>query len=300
MQLTRREFVAGSATALALTPAVRLFAQQKPAPVVPVFGALRRNVGTFSGRGGIMGWLVANDAVVVVDSQFADSATVFLTELKTRTPRSIDLLINSHHHGDHTGGNKALRPAVKKIVAHENCVVSQRKQAAAAKAEDAQAYADETFKDAWKADVGSEVMSAKYYGSGHTAGDVAIFFERANVVHMGDLMSHYRHPRADRPAGASVRHWVTVLEQVVKDHNADTIYIHGHSKSNAPLSGGRADLLMMRDYLTAVLEYVQQAITAKRPAEEIIKTTSLPKFPQHEGDFAFLLQATYDELTAKA
>ena len=71
-----------------------------------------------------MGWLVTPDAVLVIDSQFADTAQMFLDGLKKRTPRKIDLLINSHHHPDHTGGNKVLQPMVTKIVAHENAPVS--------------------------------------------------------------------------------------------------------------------------------------------------------------------------------
>lgn len=301
MPITRRDFVVRSsfaALAGSLAPA-SLFAQQPTPPVVPEFKTLRRNVGTFTGRGGTIGWLMASDAVLVVDSQFADAAQVFLTEIKPKTSRKIDVLVNSHHHPDHTGGNKTMKPAVGKIVAHENSAAAQRRQAAAQKSEDAQAYPDETFKDTWKADLGSEVVSAKYYGAGHTGGDVAIFFERANVVHMGDLMSHYRHPRADRPAGASVQHWITVLEQTVKDHDAQTIYIFGHSKPGTPVSGSRADLMLMRDYFTGVIQYVEAAIKAGTPAEQVVKTATLPKFPQHEGDFNFLLQATYDELTKK-
>lgn len=302
MTLNRREFVVTSSLAVvggSLSPA-SLFAQQPPPPVVPEFKTLRRNVGTFTGRGGTIGWLIAPDGVVVVDSQFADAAQVFLAEIKPKTSRRIDVLVNSHHHPDHTGGNKTFKPAVAKIVAHENSAASQRRQAAAQKSEDAQAYPDETFKDAWKADVGSEVVSAKYYGPGHTGGDVAIVFERANVVHMGDLMSHYRHPRADRPSGASVQHWITVLEQVAQDHNADTIFIYGHSKPGAPVSGSRADLMLMRDYFTGVLDYVKAAIAAGTPVDQLVKTTTLPKFPQHEGDFNYLLQATYEELSKKA
>lgn len=304
MHQNRREFIVRSSLAVAagaLGP-VRLFGQQAPAaapqpPTVPMFTPIRRNIGTFTARGGTMGWLITKDAVLVVDSQFADTAQMFADGLKTRTPRMIDLLINSHHHPDHTGGNKVLKPMVAKIVAHENVPGLQRKQAAANKTEDAQAYADTTFKDGWKVDIGDEVVSTKYYGPGHTSGDAVIVFQRANVVHMGDLMSHQRHPRIDRPAGASIRNWLVALEKVVKDHNNDTVYIFGHSKAGAPVTGPKQDLLALRDYFSAMLDYVRKGIAAGKSADEIIKA-GMPQFAANEGTPA--LQVCYDELTAKA
>jgi glyoxylase-like metal-dependent hydrolase (beta-lactamase superfamily II) len=245
-----------------------------------------------------MGWLVAPDAVVVIDSQFADTSKMFLDGFKPMSGgRKIDLLINTHHHPDHTGGNKVLQPSVVKIVAQENAPGLQRKQAAAQKSEDSQAYADTTFKSDWKADLGSEHVSARHYGPGHTGGDAVIVFERANVVHMGDLMSHLRHPRVDRPAGASIRNWLVTLEKVVKDHNTDSVYIFGHSRVGAPVTGSSKDLLALRDYFSAMLDYVRKGIAAGRSAEEIVKG-GLPAFSEHEG--APALQVAYDELTAKA
>jgi glyoxylase-like metal-dependent hydrolase (beta-lactamase superfamily II) len=307
MKLSRRQFVTASSLAAigGSLGQTRLFGQapagQAPAPpVVPTFTELRRNVGTFSARGGTMGWLITPDAVVVVDSQFPDTAKMFLEGLKPRTSRKIDLLLNSHHHGDHTGGNQTLRPAVVKIVAHANVPEWQRKQAMAAKSEAAQAYPDETYKDTWRADLGTEIVSMRYYGPGHTSGDSAIVFERANIVHMGDLMFNHRHPRVDRPAGASIRNWINLLEGTTKAHNADTLYVFGHAKVGLPVTGTRADLLAFRDYFTGVLDYVQKGISAGRSMDEIVKVAAVPGFPQHEGMPAGTLQMAYEELTAKS
>jgi cyclase len=297
--INRRDFMVTSSAALAagaFGPSF-VFAQAPAAPpATPVFTAVRRNVGTFTARGGTMGYVITPDAVLVIDSQFADTSQMFLDGLKTRTPRRIDILLNTHHHGDHTGGNKVLRPAVAKIVAHQNVPALQRKAAAAQKSEENQAYADETFTDGWKASVGDETVSAKYYGAGHTSGDAVFFIERANIVHMGDLMSHQRHPRVDRPSGASIRNWLTTLERVVKDHNADTIYIFGHSKVGAPVTGSGKDLLTLRDYFSSMLDYVQKGISAGKSAEEIVKG-SVPGFTDSEG--MPQLQVAYDELTNK-
>src|SRR5262245_61571793 len=255
MKWNRREFVAASSIGLAVgLSRAGLLAQAAPQPpTVPEFKDVRRNVGIFTARGGTIGYLVTGDAVIAIDSQFADTAPMFLDGLRKKTPRKIDLLINSHHHPDHTGGNKVLQPSVTKIVAHANVPGLQRKQAEAAKTEANQAYADTTFDKDWKVSVGKETVSARHFGAAHTGGDIVILFESANVAHTGDLMSFLRNPRADRPAGASVRNWITVLEQITKSYSADTIYIFGHSKVGERVTGSGKDLLGLRDYFSAMV-----------------------------------------------
>jgi glyoxylase-like metal-dependent hydrolase (beta-lactamase superfamily II) len=303
MKWSRREFIVASSFAViggSIRGSSALGQQPAAPPVVPLFADIRRNVGTFTARGGTIGWLIAPDGVVVVDSQFPDTAQMFLDGLKSRTQQKIDLLVNSHHHGDHTGGNHTLRPSVVKIVGHANQPGLQQKQAEAAKAGSPQAYADETFKDNWKADLGTEIVSASHYGPGHTGGDIAIVFERANVVHMGDLMFNHRHPRVDRPGGASIRNWIVLLEKVTNEHAADTTYIFGHAKVGLPVTGTRADLLAFRDYFSALLDHVQKEIAAGKSVDEIAKVPQLPGFPDHEGMPTGTLQMAYEELTAKA
>jgi len=218
--------------------------------------------------------------------------------MKPKTSRKIDLLINSHHHPDHTGGNKVMQPNVGKIVAHANVPGLQKKQAAQAKTEDNQAYADTTFDKDWKIKVGKETVSARYYGAAHTSGDIAILFENANVVHVGDLMSFQRNPRADRPAGASVPNWIPVLERIVKDHGSDTVYIWGHSKVGERVTGSGKDLLELRDYFTALVDFAKKQIAAGKSQEEILKTAAIPGWERYEGT-PTALEAAYLELSGK-
>ena len=312
MSWNRRDFITASSlglvSALGLPDRVggvalgrRTLLAQAPAqaPTVPEFKDVRRNVGVFTARGGTIGYLVTPDAVIVVDSQFADTAPMFLDGLKPKTARRIDLLINSHHHPDHTGGNKVMQPSVATIVAHANVPGLQRKQAAAQKSEANQAYADTTFDKDWKTSVGKETVSARHYGPAHTGGDIVIRFENANVVHTGDLMSFQRNPRADRPAGASIVNWMRVLENTVKDNAADTIYIFGHSKVGERVTGSSKDLLELRDYFNAMLEFTRKAIASGRPMAEVVKTAAIPGFERYEGT-PTALQAAYEELTAKS
>jgi hypothetical protein len=92
---------------------------------------------------------------------------------------------------------------------------------------------------------------------------------------------------------------VTVLEQTVKDHSADTVYIFGHSKAGERVTGSSKDLLAMRDYVTAMLNYVTKSIAAGKSADEIIKVQTLAGFDGYEGT-PVALQAAYEELTAKS
>jgi len=299
--LSRRQFVITSSLALAGGAFGRLplFAQ---APTVTAFEPLRGGVGLFTGRGGAIGWLVSSDAVVVVDTQFPDTAEACLAGLKERSSRPIDLLINTHHHGDHTGGNAVFKPAVKSIVAHANVPGLQRQAAAQAGTEAAQAYADTTFTETWTMDLGRETVSAAHYGPGHTGGDIVVFFEGANIVHMGDLMFNHRHPFIDRAAGASIRNWISSLEKVMAAHDAETTYIFGHAKDGLPLTGGRSALDEMRNYLSAAVDHVRKGIAGGSSRDEITSLSSLAGFEDYAENpprltLAGTLGVAYDELT---
>ena len=306
-KLSRRDFFVTSSVALGTW--THGFAQNAPAPAAPAapapppqtsFDPLRGNVGVFSGRGGTIGMLVAPDGVAIVDTQFQDTAKIALGNLQQWTSRKIDVLINTHHHGDHTSGNIVFQPAAAKIVAHRNVPALQKTQAATAKSEAQQVYADTTYETTWSAKVGSETIGLKYYGPGHTSGDSVVTFQNANIVHMGDLLFYLRNPRVDRPAGASIKNWIVLLEAVTKEHAADTIYIAGHSKTNLPITVASAEVLKFRDYFTAVLAYVQKGIASGQSAAEITKVAGVPGFTDYEGSPEGTLQAAYEELTAKA
>jgi cyclase len=279
--------------------------QAQPAPAPAKLEDLRRGVGIFTQRGGTIGWLATKDGVLVVDSQYADTAPACIDGLKQKSPHPIDLLINTHHHADHTSGNKVFRPVVKTIVAHENSALWQKKSAEQAKTEADQAYPDKTFSDSWKTTIGGETVSAKYYGPGHTSGDAVILFEKANVVHMGDLMFNRFHPFVDRAAGASIANWIQTLGKVPGEHSADTIYIFGHGKEGFGVTGRRAELTKFRDYLSAALDYTRKQMQAGKSKDEIVKTEALKGFEEYASPappritLAGVLGVAYDELTAK-
>jgi cyclase len=279
MSHTRRDFIASSAAAalgVALGRPVSAFAWAGAQPQA-AFTPVRRNVGTFTMRGGTVGWLVNARGVAVVDTQFPAEAQALLAGLQSRSNnRGVDVLLNTHHHGDHTSGNPVFRSVARRVVAHSMADQHMRRPPAATQPQQQPQnapeplYPEATFTHDWSADVGNERIVARHHGRAHTSGDAVITFERANVVHVGDLMFHRRHPVVDRAAGASMRNWMRVLEQVVNAHARDTIYIFGHANTGLPVTGSSADLLQLRDYLGTVLAFVERQTGAGRSREEVM------------------------------
>lgn len=301
MSVSRRQFIVLSSIAFGSVPFSRVRAWQA-APAVR-FETIRRNVGYFTGKGGTIGWLVNPQAVVVVDTQFADTAKLCLDGLEEKSSRGVDLLFNTHHHADHTSGNGVFKPRTKKMVAHAR--VPDLQKGAAQPGQPAPVVADATFDKVWEEDAGNERVSARHYGPAHTGGDAVIYFERANVAHMGDLLFHEMHPFVDRAGGASMQNWITVLETVMKQLPADTVFIAGHAKPGLPLTHDRQALQRQRDYFDAVLAHVRKGMAAGQSREDITKLETLPGFDGYHSapprlTLGSALGVAYDELSSDA
>jgi cyclase len=308
---SRREFLATStlaAIAVAIgRDGIAWAARQQPPQ--PVWTPIRRNVGFFTMRGGTMGYLSSPGGTVVVDSQFAPEAAAFLAGMKERNAKMpVDLLINTHHHGDHSAGNISFKGSVKKVVAHEKAAEHMKNVPGApppaAGATPAELLLpDTTFGDKWSSDVGDEKMRAKFHGRAHTSGDIVVTFERANVAHMGDLMFNNRHPVVDRAAGATLRNWMKVLDATPRDHDNDTIYIFGHANTGLPVTGSAKDLAAFRDYLGGLLAFVEAQVKAGKSREEVLAMRDPLKGFEGFGRFGNPgprdpLTCAYEEVTA--
>jgi len=276
----------------ALLPRLKVF-QNSP------FTELRNGIGTFSMRGGTIGWMARPGFTVVVDSQYSDTASDFLEGIGRFDGGPETVLINSHHHGDHVSGNGAFRDAGYRILAHEQVPILQRR---GADESDEVVAAEETYSDKMELDAGDETVLLKYYGNAHTGGDTVTWFQNANIAHMGDLVFNRLYPFIDRDGGASISGWINLLETVADEGNPDTLYIFGHGNPEFGVTGGRADLLHMRDFLTKVLEHTRFGIEQGRSREEITQATSFDEFPDFISPVDFLslprnLDVAYRELT---
>ncbi len=259
---------------------------------------LRGGVGVFTERGGTIAYLVTPKGMAVVDSQFPEQSTHLISELKKLSDKPIQLLINTHHHGDHSGGNISFKGIAEHVVAHANSLKNQKTVAEKAKTEDKQLYPDLTFTDTWKQKVGKESIKAYYFGAGHTNGDSLIHFEHANIVHMGDLLFNRRYPFVDRSAGASVKNWITVLDKALSTFDNQTLFVFGHAFDPEKITGNKDDIRVFQDYLSKLWNFVEAEIKAGKSKEEILKITAIPGVTEMQGDgIQRSLQSTYEEIS---
>ncbi len=260
---------------------------------------LRGNVGIFNERGGTIGFYQSADGFTVIDSQFPDQSKHLIHELKKIKELPFKLLINTHHHGDHTGGNISFKDIAEHVVGHENCLNNYLRVAQQSKTVEKQLFQDITFGETWKQKTGKEKIRAYYFGAAHTNGDAIIHFEQANIAHMGDLVFNQMHPFIDRSSGASIKSWITVIQTARDTFDDDTIFVFGHATDPEKVTGKKADLVAFEDYLLRLLAFVEAEIKAGKSKEDIIKNKEIPGLSWKASGAERSLIAAYDELTSK-
>ncbi len=245
---------------------------------------LTPTVGFFTEKGGTIMFLLSKKAVVVVDTQFPDTIQHCIDEIKKQTNKPFELLINTHHHGDHTGGNLAFKDLVKNVIAHQNSKINQEAVAIKNKTEAKQLYPNITYDKKWSRKIGRDKVTLHYFGAGHTNGDSFVHFEKANVVHVGDLVFNKRHPFIDKTAGANITQWVQTLSDATNHFNDSTTYICGHAATGYEVIATKADVLEFRDYLVNLIKFTKESIASGMTKDTFLKQTTIPGSPLWQGD----------------
>lgn len=264
------------------------------------FKVLRNNVGIYANRGGTIGWLISDDALLVVDSQFPATAKELMKEIRKKTSRNIDILFNTHHHGDHTSGNSYLTKFTDNIVANTNCVRLQKKRNKPKKPGDKIVTANVTFEKDWNYSLGNENVTAYHLTNAHTGGDAVLHFTNSNVVHMGDLVFNGVYPYVNKEDEAMLSGWIVFIDDAINRFDNDSIFIFGHSYSPDKVYGNKTDLTNMRNYLEALLNFVRKEIAAGKTDEKILTNNYVPGFdhikPMWDGAFQINLKAAITEV----
>jgi len=255
------------------------------------------NVYMLEGSGGNIGVSVGEDGIVLVDDQFAPLAPKIKEALKGITDKPIKFVLNTHFHGDHTGGNVKFG-AEAPIIAHEN--VRKRLQEGGKVAGNSVEPAPKealpviTFNDRATVHLNGEDIRAIHFPNGHTDGDSVIFFPKSNVVHMGDDFVTYGFPFVDAQSGGSVNGMIAGVEKVLTMVPEDVKIIPGHGPISTP-----ADVRKFIDMLKDTRALVAKAASEGKTADQMKQGHLLEKYEAEYGKGFIKADAWIDLLYAE-
>ncbi len=223
---------------------------------------VRDNVYMLMGAGGNIGVSVGKDGVLIVDDQYAPLSARIRAALKELGNDSPAYVLNTHYHGDHTGGNINFGTAAL-IIAHENVRV---RLLGGEQALPPHALPMLTYQQQASLYFNGEEIRLVHLPSGHTDGDSIVWFTGANVVHMGDHFFRDRFPYVDLDAGGSIDGMIRNIEKALSAIRDDTLVIPGHGKL-----AGREDLVRYHEMLVATAGFIRSAMAAGRTQDDLLK-----------------------------
>ena len=248
--------------------------------VVPV----AEGIYMLQGGGGNIGLSVGADDAFMVDDQYAPMTPKVKAAIATVTQRPVRFLLNTHWHGDHTGGNENMSGSGALIVAHDN--VRKRMRAEQfiealkqrVPASPAAALPIITFSESISFYVNGDSVRALHVRDAHTDGDAIIFFQRANVVHMGDTFFNNAYPFIDLSSGGSVNGILEAVDKVLSMTDSSTKFIPGHGNL-----GTRADLVRYRDAVRSVRDRIAKMIADRKTMAQVIAAKPSQEFDDQFG-----------------
>jgi glyoxylase-like metal-dependent hydrolase (beta-lactamase superfamily II) len=281
------------------------FAQQDFSKVEIKVQKVAGSVYMLEGAGGNIGVSVGDDGIVVVDDQYAPMAEKIAAALKGISDKPVRFVINTHYHGDHTGGN-AFFQQNSPVIAQDN--VRKRLEAGGkagnggsmsfdVKPADAKTLPIITFDHDVTVHLNGEDIRALHFPSGHTDGDSVIFFPKSNVVHMGDDFVTYGFPFVDIDAGGSVHGMIDAIEKLIAQLPADVKVIPGHGPISN-IDDVKKYLVMLKETRDAVDTAMKQGKTLEQMKQEKV----LDKWKALSGNFISsdtYLETVYNDLSGK-
>jgi len=270
--------------------------QAQPTPITTT--DLGDGLYMLQGRGGNIGVLAGDDGVFVIDSQYADMAPGILSAIDDIAGDSPRYLVNTHWHGDHTGGNQIIGSGGATIIAHQGVrdrvtvdvtrdFFGQENTTPAAAPE---AWPVITFNDEMTLYLNGQTVRLIHAPSAHTDGDTFVYFEQADVLHTGDLMFSGLFPFVDITSGGSFSGYVDASKAMVELATEATRIIPGHG----PLSN-ESDIVLTLEMLDGAMAAVQSEIDAGKDIEAVLDTAPLTPWVE-DWAWGFINEARFTRL----
>lgn len=239
------------------------------------------------GIGGNVGIFVGSEEVFMIDDKFANVTPQILAAVKKITPKPVSYLINTHWHGDHTGGNENMHKQGAVIISHENVrlrmnsenTVRGKVKPPAPKG----ALPVITFEKDIMFHLDGEDILAYHVHNAHTDGDAHIFFTNSNVIHMGDTYFQGKFPYIDLDSGGSIDGYIESANKVIRLADDDTVIIPGHMNVS-----NKKELIEFRDMLVDLRDKISHEIEVGKGLEDVKNDTSLTKDYEKQYNWNFI------------
>jgi cyclase len=250
---------------------------------------------------------VGKDGTLMIDDQFAPLSNKITGAIKTLDPGEIRFLINTHVHGDHSGGNENFKDMGVSIVAHDR--VRERMmsphvnptQNQTSPPRDVKAWPVITLRDRMSLHLNDEDIDILHLGSGHTDGDVIVHFKKANVFHTGDAFVRYGYPFVDLSRGGSYTGFIATLDKMMQLMDDNSKIIPGHGELAT-----KADIKVVRDRIKDIHDRVAEALKKGKKPEDITAMGITDKYDAEWGkgfvkgkDFVLLMAGDLKSVVGK-
>lgn len=306
-----RTTLAAVITLLTLVPALAQQAAPPSAPPPPDFSKveikttdLGDGVYMLEGQGGNMTLATARTGAILVDSQFAPLHGKIKAAITAVTPQPVKYLVNTHFHGDHTGGNEAFANEGTTIVAHVKVRTKLKKGSAnfltgaqnppAPKA----AWPVTTYTNQLKLSLPGRIAELRHPDNAHTDGDTYIYFKTANVIATGDTFTNGRYPNIDTLNGGNIKGMIAATDAFLKLANDKTKIVPGHGPlaNKAALADYRTMLMTARDRMTKLIKEgkTEDDVLAAKPFADLDA-----KWAPNETVSKNFIRAVYTSLAKK-